>query len=179
MALQVSRPARAKTQAKHPVPARRRSIFDKPLSFKKVVFKKGRRVAVPKPLPVIIKNLPSVENLPTTVQGIAVGSKEEARVAVALNSLQVKYRFHVQLQGGHRLRRGLELDFLVSTKPLPTPILVQGSYWHTGIHADHFDTERINADYAGRYAQVVEMWDYDLTSVTAALSLIRKDGLAP
>lgn len=114
------------------------------------------------------------EVLPEYIQGIRVGSKEEARLSVALDIAGIRYQFHRQVMGGHARRGGLEFDFFLYTRPRQTPVLVQGSYWHTGKHDDSYDTARINQWYRGKYALCVEIWDYELQSIDMALTYVRQ-----
>jgi len=135
---------------------------------------KKERVAHPEPKFRKAQDLGGGEVLPEFVQGIKVGSKEEARFAVALDTLGWSYQFHKQVRGGHARRGGLEFDFFVYTRPRPTPVLVQGRYWHTGMHEDAYDTARINQWYRGRYALCLEAWDYELQSIDMAVQYVRK-----
>lgn len=57
-------------------------------------------------------------------------SSYEYNVAKALDRVPVEYEFQVPLFGGKQMRGGKVLDFLVGTKPLPTPLFVNGDYWH-------------------------------------------------
>lgn len=57
-------------------------------------------------------------------------SSYEYNVAKALNKLPIEYEFQVSLYGGKQMRGGKVLDFLVATKPMPTPLFVNGNYWH-------------------------------------------------
>lgn len=159
---------------------RKPGIFDKPSVMQVPDFRTKKPRRMPRPtLPARMKNLPNEEALPQVIKGVTAGSTEEARLAVALDTLHMPYQYHVRLWGGTQRRGGLVMDFVVLTKPLPTPVEVQGSYWHTGQHADPFDVQRINAAYAGwRYQRVVEIWDNELTSVSAAVGAARKHGLA-
>ena len=64
------------------------------------------------------------------VQGIMPDSKEEYWVALALYKLKIDFVFQYQLFGGRKYKGGQVVDFWVYTMPLPTPILVQGWYFH-------------------------------------------------
>lgn len=57
-------------------------------------------------------------------------SKEEYWVALALYKLHIDFVFQYQLFGGRKYKGGQVVDFWVYTMPLPTPILVQGWYFH-------------------------------------------------
>lgn len=66
------------------------------------------------------------------VQGIMPDSKEEYWVALALYKLKIDFQFQYQLWGGRKYKGGQVVDFWVYTVPLPTPLLVQGWYFHYG-----------------------------------------------
>lgn len=63
------------------------------------------------------------------VQGTIPGSKNEWYVAMALDKLKIEYQYQVGLDGGRNVRGGQVIDF-VAYLPQPTPIFVQGEYWH-------------------------------------------------
>lgn len=115
------------------------------------------------------------ENLPTTVQGQGVGSKEEARVAVALGYLRLPFNYQYWLFGGRDFRGGMILDFLVFTKPLPTPLLVQGVYWH-GPGTGKGTTDKLNMAKLRRmmtgWADPKEVWDYQIPTVDDAVRVL-------
>lgn len=73
----------------------------------------------------------AAERLPETIQGKKVGSKNEARVALALDKLRMRYIYQYVLYGGRRVRGGQILDFLVFS-PLAVPLQVFGEKWHKG-----------------------------------------------
>src|SRR5512145_3073504 len=56
----------------------------------------------------------------------------EANVAAALDKFGISYLFQVDYWGGRTLAGGMVLDFLAFTVPLPTPIFVNGDYFHQG-----------------------------------------------
>lgn len=64
------------------------------------------------------------------VQGIMPDSKEEYWCALALYRLQIRFQFQKHVMGGRSGRGGQVVDFWVYTAPLPTPIYIQGDYWH-------------------------------------------------
>ena len=64
------------------------------------------------------------------VQGIWPDSKEEYWVALALWKLHVDFKYQYQLWGGRQYKGGQVVDFWIYTVPLPTPLLVQGWYFH-------------------------------------------------
>lgn len=64
------------------------------------------------------------------VQGQMPDSKEEYWCALALYRLRLKFDFQKQVMGGRAGRGGQVVDFWVYTAPKPTPIYIQGDYWH-------------------------------------------------
>lgn len=85
----------------------------------------------PKTAP-LVQLKPSHEPFPEVqpIQGIMPDSKEEYWVALALDRLHLDYEFQYQLFGGRKYKGGQVIDFWVYTNPLPTPIFVQGWYFH-------------------------------------------------
>ena len=53
-------------------------------------------------------------------------SSNEAHLAQAFDTVKLEYRFQEAFFGGKRLRGGVVVDFIVYTKPLPTPVWVHG-----------------------------------------------------
>lgn len=70
------------------------------------------------------------DEVPGMIQGIAVGSVHEWRVAQALDKYKIEYRYQVPVRGG-RVRGGQVLDFLVYA-PFARPLQVFGRHWHGG-----------------------------------------------
>lgn len=84
-----------------------------------------------KPLGMPAWRVEKQEEVIVPVQGQMPDSVEELRLARALDKYKIEYKFQVDILGGHRVRGGFVLDFLVFT-PRPVPISVEGSYWHKG-----------------------------------------------
>jgi len=68
-----------------------------------------------------------------TVQGVTPDSVEEWRVALALDRLGIEYEFQKEVLGGKRVSGGSVVDFWLFTAPYPTPLYVDGTYWHKGM----------------------------------------------
>lgn len=117
------------------------------------------------------------ENLPTTVQGRPVGSKEEARVSVALGFLQIPFIYQYEVFGGRDRRGGLILDWLVLTVPMPTPLLLQSTYWHGPARQrgpkDEFAQSKIRRLMPG-WADPKEIWDRQVPTVWDAIKVCRQ-----
>lgn len=64
------------------------------------------------------------------VQGKMPDSKEEYWCALALYRLKLRFDFQKHVMGGRSGRGGQVIDFWVYTAPKPTPIYIQGDYWH-------------------------------------------------
>lgn len=112
------------------------------------------------------------------VQGIMPDSKEEYWVALALYKLRISFRFQYQLFGGRQYKGGQVIDFWVYTVPLPTPILVQGWYFHYGT-AEKTAQTKMNIMYLedrlkGYAAPPVEILDTEIPTPDDALIVVRK-----
>ena len=100
------------------------------------------------------------------VQGIMPDSKEEYWVALALYKLHIDFVFQYQLFGGRKYKGGQVIDFWVKTKPLPTPVFVQGWYFHYGtaeraaqsLRNLYFTESRLN----GKAQKPVEIFDLEI-----------------
>ena len=73
------------------------------------------------------------ENLPAVIQGKSVGSKNEARVAIALDKLRHNYIYQFRVFAQVGVRGDYIVDFLVlTTVPDSTPLEVFGNFFHSG-----------------------------------------------
>lgn len=131
----------------------------------KIAGSRARKGELAKSIPV-----PDEENLPTEIQGKAVGSLDEARVAVALDMMQLRYFYQYVINYGRQRRGGQILDFLIVQFRPYTILDVLGKYWHTGKHEDLFWVELVAKQ---RHWDLRRIWDYETTSVSAALSRLR------
>jgi hypothetical protein len=129
----------------------------------------SRRAGLPKAL-----TLKDTETLPTSLNGYPVGSKEEARVGVALSAIGWSYRYQVPIFGGREFRGGQVIDFVVETVPKPTPLFVNGVYWHiTRGDADKELLERwVDAKMGAYWMKAKVVWDYQLRTVADALATV-------
>lgn len=105
------------------------------------------------------------------IQGVVADSKEEWYVAQALDKLGLEYEYQKSVRGGRLVRGGQVLDFLVYTPGRNTVVDVRGKYWHTGKHEDELS---LKIALKGKDWNVVVIWDYEATSVEAALSILRE-----
>ena len=117
------------------------------------------------------------EELPTTVQGKAVDSLFEARIAVALGILQFPFIYQYTVFGGRDFRGGQIIDFLVLLPPLPTPLYAQSKFWHgptrKGKEADAFAMGRVR-QYMKGWNDPKEIWDYKCPDVNATIGELRR-----
>ena len=139
----------------------------------KTAFKPKRRAANTSLQALKLKAEAREEELPETIQGRARGSTEEARACVALGYLQIPFRYQVPMFGGSSFRGGIIIDILALTRPKPTPIFVQSTYWHgptrkaKGI--DAWNLARLRQRTQSYWADPLEVWDYQLTSIQQAI----------
>lgn len=119
----------------------------------------------------------------TLVQGKMPGSIEEWRFAMGLQIVGMKFYFQYSVGGGgYGLAGGQILDFLLKTAPLRTPVYIQGAYWHyqgDRAYTSQYKIAQLMHDYRGQYAKPIEVDTRKLTSVPAAVEVIRFEGVNP
>ncbi len=140
------------------------SVFDKPFN------KKPRRRAIPKAKPGRAQPIPKEDPAAQIVQGQQVGSKEEYFVAKALDILGFKYEYQYSVDYGRQRKGGQVLDFLVRTPGQDTVVDVRGAYWHTGKYEDALSIEQAVRRHNFK---LVVIWDYQATSIDAAVTYLR------
>ena len=103
-------------------------------------------------------------------------TSNEYFVAGALDIIGLEYVFQLSIAGGKSLSFGIILDFLVETVPLPTPLWVQGDYWHTGARRqkDLRQQDIVRQYMGGAILEPIEIWGHESNSAEAALSAIRR-----
>lgn len=112
------------------------------------------------------------------VQGIMPDSKEEYWVALALYKLKIDFEFQYQLFGGRKYKGGQVIDFWVYTMPLPTPIFVQGWYFHYAT-AERTAQTKLNLMYlesrlAGKAMKPVEILDIEIPTPDDAYIVVKR-----
>lgn len=143
--------------------------------IKPYIFKKHRQNRKPDKLTGLDINVkPEQSNEPEVlpaVQGVQPDSREEWRMAMALNQLKLDYQFQYGLEGGSRygksMRGGIVLDFYVYTVP-PTPLLIHGEYWHQDSDEVRLLSSRVKNILAGQAREPVTIWASTITSISEA-----------
>ena len=112
------------------------------------------------------------------VQGIMPDSKEEYWVALALYKLKIDFVFQYQLFGGRKYKGGQVIDFWVYTMPLPTPIFVQGWYFHYST-AEKASKSKLNLMYlesrlSGKAMKPVEILDIEIPTPDDAYIVVKR-----
>jgi hypothetical protein len=112
------------------------------------------------------------------VQGIMPDSKEEFWVALALYKMHIDFVFQYQLFGGRKYKGGQVVDFWVYTMPLPTPIFVQGWYFHYAT-AEKAARSKLNLMYlesrlAGKAMKPVEILDTEIPTPDDAYIVVKR-----
>lgn len=110
------------------------------------------------------------------IHGQIPGSSLEWRVALALDTLKLNYSYQVPLAGGRLFRGGQVLDFLVYTVPLPTPLFVQGDYWHGGTRSaeSKYKVDEVKRIMGSYCADPVEIWEHEALTKEQALDTVRR-----
>ncbi len=103
-------------------------------------------------------------------------SNLEWNVAMALDELQLEYKFQVQFWGGTELMGGMILDFLVFTVPRPTPLWVMGAYWHAGEAREQDELKRmfLNNEMGGSYNLGVFIYEQECSTIQTAINTLRR-----
>jgi len=119
------------------------------------------------------------ENLPDTIQGKPVRSKEEARVGVSLGIVGFNFKYQVWIFGGNIFPGGQIIDYLVYTVPLPTPLYLQSAYWHgpemVKRQDDLMKQAKVRQRMSRTWADPKELWDHELQSIAQTVSAIRRE----
>lgn len=113
----------------------------------------------------------------TTIDGQAAGSKEEARVATALDRLGHRYFYQFRVFDIAGVRGTFRIDFLVtSTTPLSTPLEVFGEFWHRGQlgSEDALRIALIEDHFRGEANPVAILWGRDLQTQEEANAAVVK-----
>ena len=104
------------------------------------------------------------------IQGQIPGSNEEWLVSLALDRLGLRYTYQYSINGGASVAGGQIIDFVVWTVPAPTPVEVQGDYWHSS-GDEVWKMEQIKQAFHGQ--EPILLWDYEFSTVDEAVTLLR------
>lgn len=117
-----------------------------------------------------------VERQTYTVRGNKATSYEY-NFAFALEHYELEYLFQVDYWGGRKLRGGIVLDFLVFSIPLPTPVFINGEYWHSGKRRgiDEIQMIYLQDIYHGQVREPKEYWGQDVSTIDLAKGTVRRD----
>jgi hypothetical protein len=108
------------------------------------------------------------------IQGIKVGSLNEYNVAMALERMRLDFQYQHPIMGGHWIRGGQVLDFLVDRDPLPVPVNVQGEYWHANPAAEAFREIAISAYGKGQWDELVKITEAESATFESAYDAVRR-----
>lgn len=103
-------------------------------------------------------------------------TRYEYNTAEALKELHLGFYFQVSFFGGRQLKGGIVVDFIVKTIPLPTPLWVHGSYWHSGRQRtiDLMQQSMLFMYMAGSLNKGVVLWGEEVESIADAKLAIKK-----
>jgi hypothetical protein len=144
------------------------------MSAHKPVFYTGKKNAKVKEIWLTKAKPPSQKAQMGLIQGRTPGSMLEWNVSQALDTLGLRYIYQYSVAGGRSLAGGQVLDFYVYTPVKPTPILVNGRYWHTGVHADELDTMKIKKLLHNRTEDVLVIWEENCQTIEQATAFLRQ-----
>lgn len=116
------------------------------------------------------------EEVQTPIQGIMPDSVQEWRAAKALDRMKLEYDYQYSIGGGTAFRGGQVVDFWVYTQPLPTPLFIQGTYWHRPEKqaADKLKVAQIMRYTKGQVNEAVMVPEEELGSVDEAYATLRR-----
>lgn len=135
--------------------------------------KKGKKVDVPLRKEIQTVKKPALVIRP--VQGQMPDSKEEFYFALALERLELKFIFQFEIFDGRERRGGQVVDFLVYTAPLPTPVYINGEYWHRDRDKDEYKIARAKMYFKGNAQDPVVIWAKDLQDIDMAYATAKRE----
>jgi hypothetical protein len=116
------------------------------------------------------------------IQGRTPKSHNEWFTWLALNSLGHKAIYQYAVYGNRGVKGEAYIDFLVvTTVPLPTPLEVNGVYWHSGQLGarDRLRNININNEHRGQWLPIKYIWGPESeTEELARATLLQKIGHA-
>ena len=111
------------------------------------------------------------------IAGQTAGSTNEYNVAVALGKLKLTFSYQVPILGGRNFRGGAVIDFMVNTVPVPTPVWVQGDYWHGSAskrESDQYIMRHVREAFSYQVADSVEVWGHETLTPEDALAALKR-----
>lgn len=135
--------------------------------------KKGKKVNVP--LRKEIQTVKKPEIVIRPIQGQMPGSKEEFYFALALEKMELKFIYQYEIFDGRQRRGGQVVDFLVYTAPMPTPVYIQGEYWHRDRDKDQYKIARARMYFKGNAMPPIEIWGKDLQDPEMAYMTAKRE----
>jgi hypothetical protein len=99
----------------------------------------------------------------------------EWRIGKALDKMGLTYKFQYSILGG-RNPGGQVLDYYIYTVPLPTPLNVNGDYWHrlNKSYRDNLKANQTNELFNNAANPLVIAWEHDLGSIDEAEATLKK-----
>jgi hypothetical protein len=140
-------------------------------------FKRHKQAALARPMDKTGKNKAPTQADPMgLIQGQQPMSHQEWYVAQALWKLKLDFEYQYGINGGQGVRGGQAIDFMVYTVPLPTPIYVQGSYWHRAAKSstDLLKVEQAKISLRGQANDPVLIPEEELQDPDMAVATIRR-----
>ena len=113
------------------------------------------------------------------IHGQTAASVNEYNVAMALDHYKLDYEYQYFF-GLARIKGFQIIDFLVKTSPKPTPLNVQGTYWHTGRYAreEQIKVAALNSRMRKIWAEMVHVWENECEDIDSAIEAVgRKLGV--
>lgn len=99
-------------------------------------------------------------------------SLNEYNIGNALDHFELPFTFQVYFMGGHRVRGGQVLDFLVFA-PLIVPVQVYGDYWHRGQMSAKDRTNIITLEQFLK-RKIIIVWGNESETYDQAVAVVRK-----
>ena len=108
-----------------------------------------------------------------TIHGQTAASVNEYNVAMALDRFGLDYEYQYFF-GLARIKGFQIIDFLVKTDPKPTPLNVQGTYWHTGRYAreEQIKVLALNSRMRKHWAEMVHIWENECEDIDSAIEAV-------
>jgi len=135
--------------------------------------KAGKKVSVPLRKTFEVVKKPEIKIRP--IQGQMPGSKEEFYFALALEKLELKFIYQFEIYDGRQRAGGQVIDFLVYTAPMPTPVYIQGEYWHRDKDLDQYKIARARMYFKGNAMPPIEIWGKDLQTPEMAYATAKRE----